>query len=35
MRASMIFSFILNDEKVLAVLQSFGNEFQILAPRYA
>ena len=28
----MVFSFILNDGKVLADLQSFGNEFQIVAP---
>ena len=27
----MVFSFILNDGKVLAVLQSFGNEVQIVA----
>ena len=31
----MVISFILNDGKVLADLKSFGNEFQIVAPRYA
>ena len=30
----MVFSFILNDGKVLADLQSFGNEFQIVAAQY-
>ena len=29
---SMVFSFILNDGKVLADLQSFSNEFQTVAP---
>ena len=33
--ASMAFSFTLNAGKVLAVLQSLGSEFQIVAPLYA
>ena len=31
----MVFSFVLNDGKVLADLKSFGNELQIAAGRYA
>ena len=31
----MAFSFILKVRKVWAVLQSFGSEFQIVAPLYA
>ena len=31
----MVFCFTLNGKKVLAALQSFGSEFQIIAPWYS
>ena len=31
----MVFSFMLNEGKEFSDLQSFGNEFQTIAPRYA